>query len=266
MLGMALSINEHRIRYDDKCSGQVSCTVKFTPDVTLKSPNLYYEIENFYGNHRNFVKSLSYSQLRGNEDASTSSCDPIEKNKDVSTDLKALDGTKLPENGKANPCGLRAKYIFTDTYTMSKGSTPVPIDETKISHSVDRNSKFQRPDNYRSIQWNDTANEHLMVWFQTDAFPDFIKLWGRIDQDLDAGTEYTIQISNTWPTSEIEAKKYIFLTETNAFGGKNLVFGVLYVVGGSVFFLLSLVMVVLEIIKRKNKTKLKRTSPNLPPI
>lgn len=67
MIGMARSINDVRVRYDLKCESQVAsppCTFTFTPDTTLKEPNFYYELENFYANHRNFVKSRSYEQLR----------------------------------------------------------------------------------------------------------------------------------------------------------------------------------------------------------
>lgn len=262
MLGMALNIKDHRFRYDDQCSGQASWTINFTPDETLSSPNLYYEIDNFYGNHRNYVKSISYSQLRGNTDTSLDSCDPITQNKDVSSTLYALDGSLLSTSGDANPCGLRAKYQFTDTFAISQSGTPVSIDETEISHSVDRNSKFERPSNYKSIQWKDVEDEHLMVWYQVDAFPSFIKLWGRIDQDLKKGTQYTMTISNTWDTSSIEAKKYIYLSEINAFGGNNKVFGIIYICGGGLFFLLSIVMIICEVFKRKNVHKMNRIQQN----
>lgn len=256
MLGMANSVNTLRIRYDEVCKGISSCPITFTPDVTLKNPKFYYEIRNFYANHRNFVKSLSYAQLRGDADASVESCDPIEENEDVSSPLLALDGSTLSPGGDANPCGLRAKYHFTDTFTLAQGGTNINIDQTKISHSVDRNSRFQDPDNYRSIQWTRVEDEHFMVWFQSDAFPDFIKLWGRIDQDLEKGTAYTVTISNTWDTSAFDTEKHIFISETNAFGGDNVTLGVLYTVAGSVFFLLSVAMIVLEIRKR-GKAKIK---------
>ena len=42
------------------------CTFTFELTETLDKPYLYYEIENFYANHRKFVKSRNYKQLRGN--------------------------------------------------------------------------------------------------------------------------------------------------------------------------------------------------------
>lgn len=262
VLGMANNINTYRLRYDDQCSGITSCTVNFTPDVTLESPNIYYEIDNFYGNHRNYVKSISYSQLRGNTDSSIKDWDPITQNSDISSTLTSLDGTVLSQTADVNPCGLRAKYYFTDTYVLSQSGTPIDIDDTKISHSVDRNSKFERPDNYRSIQWKDVEDEHFMVWFQPDTFPNFIKLWGRIDSDLKKDTTYTLTITNTWATSSIEAKKYVYFSEVNAFGGDSMVFGLLYVISGSIFFLLAIVMVWLEIFKKKGRSNHNRVMSN----
>ena len=50
------------------------CTFTFELTETLDKPYLYYEIENFYANHRKFVKSRNYKQLRGNVIASVYSC------------------------------------------------------------------------------------------------------------------------------------------------------------------------------------------------
>jgi len=57
----AMENQDFEIRYDDKCQGLYSCTIEFEPTATLTQPKLYYKLENFYANHRNFVKSRSYS-------------------------------------------------------------------------------------------------------------------------------------------------------------------------------------------------------------
>lgn len=44
-----------------------SCNITFSIDKTLKKPKIYYMIDNFYANHRNFVKSRIYKQMRGND-------------------------------------------------------------------------------------------------------------------------------------------------------------------------------------------------------
>ena len=41
------------------------CTFTIKPSVDLVKPKLYYKLDNFFSNHRNFVKSRYYNQLRG---------------------------------------------------------------------------------------------------------------------------------------------------------------------------------------------------------
>jgi len=217
---------------------------------------MYYELENFYGSHRNYVKSRSYYQLRGITGKSISDCSPIKENEDISTTLKNLNNVLLDKDADANPCGLIAKYLFTDTYTLAKSGTPVSIDDSKISHSVDRNSRFKRPSNYKDIQWHDTEDEHLMVWFQTDVFSNFIKLYGKVGTDLEAGTQYSLTIDNKFTISGADIKKYVYFSEANAFGGNNIVFGVIYLAGSGVFFLLALVMICLEVRHNIKKNKI----------
>ncbi len=49
-----------------------------------------------------------------------------------------------------------------------------------------------------------------MVWMRAAALRNFRKLWGRIDQDIPAGTNITIQIQNRsaiMPSSGLAAKR-----------------------------------------------------------
>ena len=250
MLGVALNINDLKVRYDNVWTTGTNWTLKFTPDKTLSSPYIYYELHNFYGNHRNFLKSRSYSQLRGNTGISLSDCSPITSNSDVSSTLYNLNNVKLSSGGDANPCGLIAKYMFSDSFTLYKSSNKIAIDETEISQYVDRNYKFMRPNDYKNIQWHDTQDEHLMVWYEPDALPDFIKLYGKVSSDLMAGTEYTIVINNKFDISGASINKYIYISETSAFGGNNIVSGILYLSASGVLFLLSLLMISCELKKR----------------
>ena len=52
------SLNEYEVRYDDVCGktrgSDLACEVKFTPDVDLDNPKVYYRLNNFYQNHRSF--------------------------------------------------------------------------------------------------------------------------------------------------------------------------------------------------------------------
>ena len=35
-----------------------------------------------------------------------------------------------------------------------------------------------------SKYWMDLENEHFIVWMETSGLPNFLKLWGRIEEDL----------------------------------------------------------------------------------
>lgn len=83
---------------------------------------VYYQLENFYQNHRRYVKSRDYQQLAGQSrsvsDVSTS-CDPVVYNANLTSAgiTYAFDNvTLLVPNMTANPCGLIAKSVFTDSF------------------------------------------------------------------------------------------------------------------------------------------------------
>lgn len=65
---------------------------------------VYYKLSNFYQNHRRYVKSRSDSQLSKAGSVDTSTCDPLETDK----------------NGKQYyPCGLIAGSFFVDRFSAS---------------------------------------------------------------------------------------------------------------------------------------------------
>ena len=122
--------------------------ISFIPTADLANPKIYYQIDNFYANHRNFVKSRNFKQLRGTVETASqiSTCSPVLTMGDLGDAFAkiAIDGnTTLSSSTVANPCGLIAKYMFTDTYALTNltgGS--IAIDETQIAHAVDRDYKF----------------------------------------------------------------------------------------------------------------------------
>lgn len=184
---------------------------------------IYYELHNFYQNHRKYVKSKDYEQLQGSIKSvgDLVLCDPIKTNSDAGVTL-AYDGvTALDPDGPANPCGLIAKSVFTDTYEFyDSGDNQITIDETNIAWESDKDYKFKRPHNAEQIQWIDVKDEHFIVWMRTAGMPNFRKLWGKIHQDLEPGDYYFI-VDNTYDVSAYDGKKKIVLSTTNAFGGKN---------------------------------------------
>jgi len=128
----------------------------------------------------------------GSADLGTS-CDPVKQMKDLGDSIAkvALDKTVLRTDDIAYPCGLIAKYFFNDTYTLAEtaSGTRIPIDETNIAQQVDKDYKFKMPavDHPESLAWLNVTNEHVMVWYQMESFPTFIKLWGHIATNIEAG-------------------------------------------------------------------------------
>jgi len=91
------------------------------------------------------------------------SCAPVVTMGQLGDNIKkiAIDGnTTLGSDDVAYPCGLIAKYMFTDAYALYESTTRIEIDETNIAHSVDRNYKFKMPSdaNATSKMWLNTTN------------------------------------------------------------------------------------------------------------
>eukprot|EP01017_Pseudomicrothorax_dubius_P050079 TRINITY_DN9414_c0_g1_i8.p1 TRINITY_DN9414_c0_g1~~TRINITY_DN9414_c0_g1_i8.p1 ORF type:complete len:190 (-),score=32.28 TRINITY_DN9414_c0_g1_i8:224-793(-) len=102
--------------YWESCKGDVNCEISLKVPSEMKPPiYVFYELHNFYQNHRRYIKSKSNNQLAGKDidlSTATSSCDPIVRNKDIKPDLKSWDGIPLDAEAVANPCGLIAKSFF----------------------------------------------------------------------------------------------------------------------------------------------------------
>ncbi len=97
------------------------CDIPFKIDRKINTPiYIYYELQNFYINHKEFVTSRSYPQLRGEEHIDRHNNSKICKggqyiwqifNNDTSK-YKTKSGNPLKANDFANPCGLIAKSFF----------------------------------------------------------------------------------------------------------------------------------------------------------
>lgn len=100
------------------------CPLEFVISQDMKQPIfVYYQLENFYQNHRRYVKSRSYKQLRGESltvsDIETD-CDPIVYYSDLYDTQRPLDQSDSfdEDTWPANPCGLVAKSFFNDTFSF----------------------------------------------------------------------------------------------------------------------------------------------------
>mmetsp|Transcript_22343 Transcript_22343/g.16810 ORF Transcript_22343/g.16810 Transcript_22343/m.16810 type:complete len:102 (+) Transcript_22343:137-442(+) len=80
---MSNEIQEISQRYDESCALNTYCTFQFTVNETIDQPvYFYYQLDNFYQNHRRYVKSRDYQQLKGQykEYDDIGDCDPIKYN------------------------------------------------------------------------------------------------------------------------------------------------------------------------------------------
>lgn len=99
LLSTQVGLSQMRAEYTD-CTPGEECVVEMVAHDHMKDPKLYYEVQNFYGNHRTFVKSVSWSQLRGNE-VNAQRCGGITHYKDL---LDFRQDIKTSEEF-LNPCG-----------------------------------------------------------------------------------------------------------------------------------------------------------------
>nr|GMD87939.1 putative ALA-interacting subunit 2 isoform X1 [Ipomoea batatas] len=168
-----------------------NCTRYLKVPKHMKAPiYIYYQLDNYYQNHRRYVKSRSDQQLlHGLRYNTTGSCKPEDTN----------NGLPIV------PCGLIAWSLFNDTYDFSRGVDELKVNRKNIAWRSDRDHKFGKhvyPFNFQngsliggakldpSIPLSD--QEDLIVWMRTAALPTFRKLYGRIEEDLDAGPSSTI--------------------------------------------------------------------------
>lgn len=268
-IGVAALLASHQVveivdRYDDECvPSNVTdklayiqndtipkiCERTLTVPKDMKQPIfVYYQLNNFYQNHRRYVKSRNDAQLRDASKANvTDFCDP----------------ERAGSDGKAIvPCGLIAWSTFNDTYIFKHNSNNLSVDKKDISWKSDRDHKFGKdvfPKNFqqgplkggKSLDPNVPLSEQedLIVWMRTAALPTFRKLYGRIYVDLKENDTITVTLENNYNTYSFGGKKKLVLSTSTWLGGKNDFLGLAYLTVGGLCFFLAFAFTLLYLIK-----------------
>ena len=162
-------------RYGNECSSEL-CEIKITIDKKIKKDVMvYYEIDDFYQNHRRYVKSRSEDQINGKDISlkkmkKSGDCDPVITNSEMGVS-KSVNNKDLSSDDVAIPCGLIAKSYFNDVFSNwrikskfddSSEDQPIYVNEKDIAWKADKELKYKNVDLNR--QWIDMTDEHFIVW------------------------------------------------------------------------------------------------------
>ncbi|XP_073295263.1 ALA-interacting subunit 3-like [Primulina huaijiensis] len=238
-----------RIGYIQDDRTNKTCTRTLNVPKKMKQPIfVYYQLDDFYQNHRRYVKSRSDEQYKSPEnEQKTKTCEP-----------EAFNDDRKP----IVPCGLVAWSLFNDTYTISINGNTIPINKKDIAWRSDRTHKFGSnvyPKNFQTrgliggAKLNESIplseQEDLLVWMRTAALPNFRKLYGRIETDLEANDKITVVIQNNYNTYSFDGKKNLVISTTTWIGGKNDFLGKIYITVGGICLFLAIAFILVYLLK-----------------
>ncbi|KAL2134293.1 hypothetical protein VTI74DRAFT_550 [Chaetomium olivicolor] len=241
------------------------CRVRFNIPEDLKPTiSFFYNLENFYQNHRRYVNSFNAKQLLGDAvDGRTindSTCDPITHD--------PLGSGKI-----VYPCGLVANSIFNDTFSppvlltvpdSNESNRTYPMSTKGIAwpgmkdlygetkYSLDQ--IVPPPNWYERYKYGYTKenpppnlkeDEGFQNWMMLAAVPNFFKLYQKNDNDVMLAGKYEVDIEFNFDTTVYKGRKAFVLTTISTMGSRNIWPGIIFlIVGGiclvlDVYFILS---------------------------
>uniref|UniRef100_A0A0N5CUT3 Transmembrane protein 30A n=1 Tax=Thelazia callipaeda TaxID=103827 RepID=A0A0N5CUT3_THECL len=227
----------------------------------------YYALDNYFQNHRRYMKSRSDSQLLGDLQ-NVADCTPYAY-MNTSLGLKVIA-----------PCGAVANSMFNDTFSLyrNESADPVPWTYRGVVWDVDKNKRYRNPpgknlkqafaktvkppnwqkaiyelDPYDSDN-NGFLNTDFIIWMRTAALPDFRKLYRILvrnkdkvyENGLPSGTYHLIVKSN-YPVTVFGGRKYFIISTTSWAGGKNSFLGITYIIVGSICIALGAIFLLIHL-------------------
>lgn len=240
------------------------CRIQFNVPVDIPGPIFfYYQLTNFYQNHRKYVELYDLGQLSGKAVAAT----------DLSDNCKPLTtiGDKI-----VYPCGLIANSLFNDTFSDPVLLNPPNgevnqtyiISHKDISWESDRTRKFKKtqydpqdivpppnwakrfPSGYTLENIPDLQEwELLQNWMRTAGLPSFYKLYGKnTTAALTLGT-YELTIDLNYPVEVFGGTKLFVMTTNLIFGARNMALGSIYLIIAMVLLTLAIAFLMQYLIK-----------------
>jgi hypothetical protein len=234
--------------YSTSSSGvEYTCIVPFEIRQKIHAPAyLYYRLTSYFQNARDYVRSLSDVQLRGQKPRKmidVENCKPLlYKNKSL-TGRRGFDASEF-----INPCGIIAASRFNDSFRLFRNravSDEVVLQKDGIAWKTDKSRKFHSgPRPLYSDETNKLLmDEDFMVWMRLSTFSDFDKLYRIIKTDILPGT-YFMAVKSAYPVAQFHGDKLFFISNMRWFGSSNYTLGGSFVVVGIAAILVGTILLV----------------------
>ncbi|EME47360.1 hypothetical protein DOTSEDRAFT_69331 [Dothistroma septosporum NZE10] len=268
---------ERSIGYPDEANGPAFvdtavCRLQFyIPDDIGPPVLLYYQLTNFYQNHRRYVQSFDQDQLKGtyqdNKTISGSDCDPLRQ--------EDVNDVKKPYY----PCGLIANSMFNDTFQVPVLLNAAGESTSNVTYNMTRNGiawssdadlygevgtdkypygSVVPPPNWRERypEYNETFPypnlktwEEFQVWMRTAGLPTFSKLALRNDNESMQIGRYEMVVYDYFPVLLYDGTKSILISTRTVMGGRNPFLGITYIVVGGLCILLGGLFTITQLIR-----------------
>uniref|UniRef100_A0A0N5BC26 Cell cycle control protein 50A n=1 Tax=Strongyloides papillosus TaxID=174720 RepID=A0A0N5BC26_STREA len=264
LLAATKSVIEYETEYTDCQTPKCFLTINVSQEMT-GNVYFYYGLDNYFQNHRRYIKSRNDDQLLGHL-SKTTDCDPYDKD---------------PVTNKSYaPCGAVANSMFNDTFTLSLNSIQVPFTYEGVIWHVDKNNKFKNPEspngnlceafaNYsKPANWikspceldptnpnnNGFRNVDFIVWMRAAALPNFRKLYRILDRNqktifsngLPIG-EYSLVIDNNYPVKDFNGRKYFIISTVSWAGGYNLFLGIAFLIVAGICIIVGIGLLIIHL-------------------